>query len=110
MDSHVASNSSTSSSVTSNMATSAASAATVSSSPPRKPVESKDPQAASLNPFGEEEEESVEELPKKQSPTNKWIDSSVVFIDCFGEAVGREKMDQADIIGVSEWILSAWTQ
>lgn len=44
-----------------------------------------------------EEEEEVE----LSSPTEVWLDREVVLVDCFGEAVSRERLEQADVIGVS---------
>lgn len=75
-----------------------------SSSPSRKAIEPKETHVPPSNPYLEEEEEEetmAEDQPKKLSPTSKWIDSSVVFVDCFEEVMGREKLDSADVIGVS---------
>ncbi len=35
------------------------------------------------------------------SPTASWLGEKALFVDCFGEAVGREKLDRAEIIAVS---------
>ncbi len=43
----------------------------------------------------------MEESVEPPSPTGGWLGEKALFVDCFGEAVGREKLDRADIIAVS---------
>ena len=76
---------------------------------PRKVVESKETYEPPPNPYlvaDSEEGVVVDEVAsrRKSSPTDKWIDSSVVFVDCFEDVVGREKLDSVDIVGVSGWV------
>ena len=49
----------------------------------------------------EEEEEEEEERSQLFSSTEAWLDREVVLVDCFGEAVSRDRLDHADMIGVS---------
>lgn len=46
------------------------------------------------------EDEEEEATPTKPTPTEAWLDRSTVLVDCFGEVVDREKVDQANLIGV----------
>lgn len=66
----------------------------------RRTVESKEDYVPPPNPYITEEEPPSPEVPKPPSCTEAWLDPGTVLIDCFEEVVGREKVDQAEIIGV----------
>lgn len=87
--------------------TTAATAASInpSSSPSlpsqqRHVIESNETYVPPPNPYLEEEQE-MEEEPKISFPTEKWMDSDVVLVDCFEEVVDQEKLNKVDLIGVS---------
>ena len=68
--------------------------------PQRKVIESNETYVPPPNPYLEAEEDPEEEL-KKPSVIEKWMDSSVILVDCFEEIVNKEKLEGADLIGVS---------
>ena len=75
--------------------------------PRRKTVESKDVYKPPLNPYLEEEEGEEPQPPSPTvSPTEEWLGDSPI-IDCFDEAQSRNKLDNADVIGVSLETLGA---
>ena len=53
------------------------------------------------NPYLEDDKEEEQVVPKKPSSTETWIDPEAMFVDCFDAVVDREKLDQAELIGVS---------
>jgi len=71
-----------------------------SSSKNRVSIHSKETYKPPANPYLEDEiaNGEDEELPPP-SPTAAWL-GDAMLIDCFGEPVGREKLDSAKIIGV----------
>lgn len=70
--------------------------------PRRKTVESKDVYKAPPNPYLEQEEPAPPS--PLVSPTEEWL-GDVSIIDCFDEAQSRKKLDSADLIGVSLYML-----
>jgi hypothetical protein len=60
----------------------------------RASVESCESQVPSIAVEDEDEEAKV-------APIDAWLDRYVVLVDCFGEVVDREKIEQADLVGVS---------
>ena len=65
-------------------------------------MESKEVYKAPPNPYAEEEQAGeVSPPPSPISATLEWL-GEVPIIDCFNETVLRKKIDEAEIIGVSE--------
>lgn len=76
------------------------------SSSSRKIVKSNETYVAPPNPNLTEpdDEEVTEATPTKSSPTEVWLDRKARLVDCFNESVNRDKLEQADIIGVSDGV------
>ena len=53
-------------------------------------------------PEGGEEEGAAEAMPTV-SPLEAWL-GDAQFVNCFGEVVSREKLEDAEIIGVSPYL------
>ena len=69
---------------------------------PRRSVESQEEYRPPPNPYLRDDSEDLkEETPEPPSPTAKWLGEDTMFVDCFGEGVGREKLDRAELIAVS---------
>ncbi|XP_064391177.1 uncharacterized protein LOC135339010 isoform X2 [Halichondria panicea] len=67
--------------------------------PVRKGVQSQDEYRPPPNPYLDDSSE-IEESMEPPSPTASWLGEKALFVDCFGEAVGREKLDRAEIIAL----------
>ena len=53
-------------------------------------------------PIDEPDGEEAEAPPtKSSSPLEAWLDPQVVLVDCFNDVVQRDKLESADLIGVS---------
>ncbi len=76
----------------------------------RKNVDSYETYVTPRNPYLEEPaEEQMEEATPTKSPTGVWLDPQAVLVDCFGQDVGRDKLEQADLIGVCGWgVVMRW--
>ncbi len=51
------------------------------------------------NPYLKEDE-AAEEAKPHPSHTEVWLEREAKLVDCFDDIVGREKLEQADLIGV----------
>ena len=67
-------------------------------SPRRRTIESNETYKIPPNPYLEDEEGEASP-PPPVSPTLEWLEE-VPIVDCFNESISREKLDNADIIGV----------
>ncbi len=65
----------------------------------RKVVQSQDEYQPPPNPYLEDSD--PEEYKEPPSPSASWLTEEALFVDCFGEPVGRAKLDRAEIIAVS---------